>query len=202
MTEDAFIDTKVREFAEHINCDPQLAQDLFFQHKVSMALDNEQKSSLRQELEAMHNISKTLDKAAKAASRIPAECDQLQTTLKIQGLDLKKQVFELNDTLKRHIAFFEASFADETSGTSSNQKANIVAEFVAAVFLATNRSLVYGTQPNNTREPSTPFGKAVQAALSIFKVYQRPEAPHLKPKIAHWKRPAKRAAKNCQRPNL
>ena len=88
-----------------------------------MALDNEQKSSLRQELEAMHNISKTLDKAAKAASRIPTECDQLQTTLKIQGLDLKKQVFELNDTLKRHIAFFEASFADETSGTSSNQKA-------------------------------------------------------------------------------
>ena len=201
MTEGAFVDSHVREFAEHINCDPQLAQDLFFQHKVSLALDNEQKSSVRQELEAMQNISKTLDKAAKAVSRIPTECNQLQATLKIQGLDLQKQVSELNDTLKHHVDFFTTSFIDETSGSSSDHKANTIAEFVAAVFLATNRSIGFGTQPNDSSEPSTPFGKAVQAALSIFKVYRRPEAPHLTPKIAHWKRPTERAAKNCQKPN-
>ena len=137
MTEDAFVGTRVREFAENINCDPELAQELYFQHKVSLTLDNEQKTSIGQELEVLQNVSKSLDKAAKALSRIRAENDQLQTTLKIQGLDLKKQVSELNDTLKEHVDFFEDSFVGETSGTSSDHKANTVAEFVAAVFLAT-----------------------------------------------------------------
>ena len=141
MTEDAFVGTRVREFAEHINCDPELAQKLYFKHKVSLTLDNEQKTSIGQELEVLQNVSKSLDKAAKALSKIRAENDQLQTTLKIQGLDLKKQVGELNDTLKEHVDFFTDSFVDETSGTSSDHKANTVAEFVAAVFLATNRSV-------------------------------------------------------------
>ena len=201
MTEDAFVGTRVREFAENINCDPELAQELYFQHKVSLTLDNEQKTSIGQELEVLQNVSKSLDKAAKALSRIRAENDQLQTTLKIQGLDLKKQVSELNDSLKEHVDFFEDSFVGETSGTSSDHKANTVAEFVAAVFLATNRSVGFGTQPNDSSEPSTPFGRAVRAALTIFKVYRKPNAPHLTPEIAHWKRPAERAAKGCQKPN-
>ena len=190
MAEDAFVGTRVREFAEHINCDPELAQELYFQYKVSLTLDNEQKISVGQELEVLQNVSKSLDKAAKALSRIRAENDQLQITLKIQGLDLKKQVGELNDALKEHVDFFKDSFVDETSGTSSDHKANTVAEFVAAVFLATNRSVGFGTQPNDFSEPSTPFGRAVRAALTIFKVYRKPNAPHLTPEIAHWKRPA------------
>ena len=41
MTEDAFVDTRVKEFAYHIQCDPEFAQELYFKHKVSEALDNE-----------------------------------------------------------------------------------------------------------------------------------------------------------------
>ena len=50
MTEDAFVDTRVKEFADHIQCDPELAQELYFEHKVSEALDNEQKASMGREL--------------------------------------------------------------------------------------------------------------------------------------------------------
>jgi hypothetical protein len=30
MTEDSYVDTRVREFADHIQCDPELAQELYF----------------------------------------------------------------------------------------------------------------------------------------------------------------------------
>ena len=46
MTEESYVDTRVREFAHHIQCDPELAQELYFRHKVSEALDNEQKASM------------------------------------------------------------------------------------------------------------------------------------------------------------
>ena len=49
MTEDSYVDTRVREFADHIQCDPELAQELYFKHKVSEALDNEQKASVDRE---------------------------------------------------------------------------------------------------------------------------------------------------------
>jgi len=45
MTEDSYVATRVREFAHHIQCDPELAQELYFEQKVSEALDNEQKAS-------------------------------------------------------------------------------------------------------------------------------------------------------------
>ena len=49
MTEDSYVDTRVQEFADHIQCDPELAQELYFKHKVSEALDNEQKASVDRE---------------------------------------------------------------------------------------------------------------------------------------------------------
>jgi hypothetical protein len=116
-------------------------------------------------------------------------------------LDLQKQIEDLNKSLKDDIAFFKVSIAEETSGTASDQKANKVAEFVASVFLEIDRPVSFGTTANDSVEPSTPFGKAVRAALAIFKVYRGPTAPHLTPEIAHWKRPAERAAKGCQKPN-
>ena len=41
MTGDSYVDTHVKAFADHIQCDPELAQELYFKHKVSEALDNE-----------------------------------------------------------------------------------------------------------------------------------------------------------------
>ena len=57
MTEDSYVDTRVREFADHIQCDHELAQELYFKHKVSEALDNEQKASVDRELSTLQIVS-------------------------------------------------------------------------------------------------------------------------------------------------
>ena len=56
----------MKEFADHIQCDPELAQELYFEHKVSEALDNEQKASMGRELSTLQIVSNNLDRAAKA----------------------------------------------------------------------------------------------------------------------------------------
>ena len=201
MTEDSYVDTRVQEFADYIQCDPELAQELYFEHKVSEALDNEQKASVDRELSTLRIVSNNLDRAAKACKTLSIYDDDLRNALRIQGLNLEKQIDKLNNTLKDNIAFFNASISKDISGTSSDHKANTVAKFVAAVFLALGRTVSFGTKANDSSEPSTPFGRAVREALVMFKVYRKPTAPHLAPEIAHWKRPAERAAKGCQKPN-
>jgi hypothetical protein len=201
MTEESYVDTRVREFANYIDCDPELAQKLYFQNDVPSTLDNEQKASMGRELSTLQIVSNNLDKAAKACKGLPLYDDQLRNALRIQGLDLQKQIEDLNRTLKDNIDFFNASIAEETSGTGSDHKANTVAKFVAAVFSALDRPVSFGTKANDSGEPSTPFGRAVRDELVMFKVYRKPTAPHLVPEIAHWKRPAERAAKGCQKPN-
>ena len=64
MTEDSYVDTRVQEFADYIQCDPELAQELYFEHKVSEALDNEQKASVGRELSTLQIVSNNLDGAA------------------------------------------------------------------------------------------------------------------------------------------
>jgi len=80
-----------------------------------------------------------LDRAAKACKTLSIYDDGLRNALRIQGLNLEKQIDELNNTLKDNIAFFNASISKDISGTSSDHKANTVAKFVAAVFLALGR---------------------------------------------------------------
>jgi hypothetical protein len=201
MTGDSYVDTHVKAFADYIQCDPELAQELYFKHKVSEALDNEQKASIGRELSTLQIVSNNLDRAAKACKGLSLYDDQLRNALRIQGLDLQKQIEDLNGTLKDNIDFFKTSIAEETSRTGSDHKANAVAKFVAAVFLELDRPVSFGTQANDSGEPSTPFGRAVRDALVMFNVYRKPIAPHLVPEIAHWKRPAERAAKGCQKPN-
>ena len=100
MTEDAFVDTRVREFAHHIQCDPELAQELYFKHKVSEALNNEQKASTGRELSTLQIVSNNLDRTAKACKGLSLYGDQLTNALRIQGLDLQKRIEDLNRTLK------------------------------------------------------------------------------------------------------
>ena len=69
MTEDSYVDTRVREFADHIQCDPELAQELYFEHKVSEALDNEQKASVDRELRPCGSSAITWIKRLKHAKR-------------------------------------------------------------------------------------------------------------------------------------
>ena len=70
MTEDSYVDTRVQEFADYIQCDPELAQELYFEHKVSEALDNEQKASVDRELSTLRIVSNNLDRAAKACKTL------------------------------------------------------------------------------------------------------------------------------------
>ena len=100
MTEDVFVDTRVKEFAYHIQCDPELAQELYFRHKVSEALDNEQKASVDRELSTLQIVSNNLDRAAKACKGLSLYDDQLKNALRIQGLNLQKQIEDLNRTLQ------------------------------------------------------------------------------------------------------
>ena len=68
MTGDSYVDTHVKAFADYIQCDPELAQELYFKHKVSEALDNEQKASIGRELSTLQIVSNNLDRAAKACN--------------------------------------------------------------------------------------------------------------------------------------
>ncbi len=60
------MDDYVRAFADHINCEPDLGQELYFKHKVSLTLDNERKTSLKREMSALQTASNNLDRAVKA----------------------------------------------------------------------------------------------------------------------------------------
>ena len=113
MTEESYVDTRVREFADYIDCDPELAQKLYFQNDVPSTLDNEQKASMGRELSTLQIVSNNLDKAAKACKGLPLYDDQLRNALRIQGLDLQKQIEDLNRTLKDNMDFFYASIAEE-----------------------------------------------------------------------------------------
>ena len=111
MTESALVDTRVRAFADHIRCDPELAQEVYFKHKVSSTLENEQKVSSVRELDIPQIVSNNLDRAAKVFEGLSPFDDQLSNTLRIQWLDLKAQVEDLNITLKDNISFFNAAIA-------------------------------------------------------------------------------------------
>jgi len=57
MTEDAFVDTRVKEFADHIQCDPELAQELYFKYDVDLTSDGADKKSLDAQPKSMRSIS-------------------------------------------------------------------------------------------------------------------------------------------------
>ena len=60
MTEDAFVDTRVREFADHIQCDPELAQELYFKYDVDLTSDGADKMSLDAEIKALASLKRKL----------------------------------------------------------------------------------------------------------------------------------------------
>ena len=60
MTEDAFVDTRVKEFADHIQCDPELAQELYFKYDVDLTSDGADKMSLDAEINALASLKRKL----------------------------------------------------------------------------------------------------------------------------------------------
>jgi hypothetical protein len=198
---ETMIDSDVRKFAEYLGCDPKLAQDLYFDLDVSLALDDENKGDVRRELEALTIVTSKLASARQTLESLPDHCNALRFTLQAEGTDLLASVMQLHQKAEEVVGFGKMKLTEETSGSRANLKADKIADFVAAVFLSTGRSVTFGTKPEDSSEPSTPFGRAVREALTIFKVYRKSDIPHLTPKPAHWKRPAERISRKSQKPN-
>ena len=100
------------------------------------------------------------------------------------------------------VGFGQVMLAKETSGSRANLRADKVAEYVAALFVAAGRSLTLGTSAVQRDEPSTPFGRAVQKAFTIFSVSKVPPRPNMPLQTPHWKRPALKALHKSQKANL
>jgi len=60
MTEDSYVDTRVREFAHHIQCDPELAQELYFKYDADLTSDGADKMSLDAEIKALASLKRKL----------------------------------------------------------------------------------------------------------------------------------------------
>ena len=57
------IDTKVREFAEHLGCDPRVAQEAYDRMKVDWSLDGEIGRDLREELKGLEAVERSINRA-------------------------------------------------------------------------------------------------------------------------------------------
>ena len=55
------IDTKVREFAEHLGCDPRVAQEAYDRMKVDWLLDGEIGRELREELMGLEAVERSIN---------------------------------------------------------------------------------------------------------------------------------------------
>ena len=56
------IDTKVREFAEHLGCDPRVAQETYDRTKVDWSLDGEIGRELREELKGLEAVERSINR--------------------------------------------------------------------------------------------------------------------------------------------
>ena len=59
------IDTKVREFAEHLGCDPRVAQEAYDRMKVDWLLDGEIGRDLREELKGLEAVERSINRASR-----------------------------------------------------------------------------------------------------------------------------------------
>ena len=79
------IDTKVREFAEHLGCDPRVAQEAYDRMKVDWSLDGEIGRELRKELKGLEAIERSINRANYFMRLVPQEWGLLQLTSKLEG---------------------------------------------------------------------------------------------------------------------
>tara|TARA_B100000780_G_scaffold243263_1_gene186441 strand:- start:387 stop:1016 length:630 start_codon:yes stop_codon:yes gene_type:complete len=195
------IDTKVFELSTYLGCEPQMAQELYFEHEVVLSLDGAQRASMRRELEGLTAVKDDLARALNELDGIKEYDNHLRLALEINGVHIKSQISILLKELEGTLDHAEMSWKKETSGTRANKKADKVAEYVAAIFIATGRNVGFGVYPNDKDEPSTPYGRAVREALSIFLVSKETSDPLAVFEPAHWKKPAEKAAKKLRNTN-
>ena len=52
MSKESYVDIQAREFAHHIQCDPELAHELYYKYGVNLTSDSADKMSLDAEIKA------------------------------------------------------------------------------------------------------------------------------------------------------
>ena len=195
------IDYNVRAFAKYLDCDPELAQELYFSLGVSLSLDDENKEDLKRELDTLTSVASKLASARKSLEKLPDHCNTLRFVLKVEEVNLLTAISKLHEQTEEVIGFARSKLTEETSGSRVNLRADKVAEYVVALFNALGKPITIGTSAYQHDEPSTDYGRAIRQAFKIFKVHKVPSAPNLPSKTPHWKRPALRAWSKCQKAN-
>ncbi len=193
------IDTKVREFAEHLGCDPRVAQEAYDRMKVDWSLDGGIGRELREELRELEAVERSINRANYFMRLIPQERGLLQLTSQLEGREIRKEIASLQAELSELVALGHAKLSEEVGAKGVNRRADLIAEYVADLFRTLDRPIGYGRNPIDASEPSTPFGRAVRDALVIFRVYAAPTQPGSTPVIASWRQPAKKASHKANR---
>ena len=184
------VNAKVRQLAEYLGMDPKVAQELYLQSGLGDAIDGLEQQDRRNELQNLRSLRKAL---AKHSPRFEHQ-DVIQATFRIDGFNLNKTLADLETQLDLMIGFGEEKIRAETSGTRAVKRAYAVARFVAELFVTAGKYIGYGVQPLDGNEPSTPFGRAVREALSIFEVYETPIDDRADLTIVNWRSPAEKTA--------
>ena len=191
------IDSRVRRLAEYLEIDPLVANELFYQSGLWNAIDGLEHKTRKEELENLRSLRKAI---AKHSPKFEHQ-DVIQTTFRIDGFNLKKTLALLEEQLDLMVDFADAKISEETSGTRAIKRAHEVARFVAELFQIDGRYVGYGVQPLDGNEPSTPFGRAVNEALSIFEVYATPTDDRADLTIVNWRYPAEKVAAEYRNTN-
>ena len=187
---ETLVNSRVRRLAEYLEIDSKIAQELYYESGLDNSIDGLEHKARKEELENLKSLRKAL---AKHSPKFEHH-DVIQTTFRIDGFDLNKTLAYLEEQLGLMIDFAEAKVREETSGTRAIKRAHEVARFVAELFKINERYVGYGVQPLDGNEPSTPFGRAVREALSIFEVYETPTDNRADLTIVNWRSPAEKTA--------
>ena len=191
------VNSRVRRLAEYLGIDPMVAQELYYESGLWNSIDGLEHKARKEELENLRSLRKVL---AKHSPKFEHQ-DVIQTTFRIDGFNLKKTLAHLAEQLDLMVSFGEAKMREETSGTRANKRAYEVARYVAQLFEIDERYVGHGVQPLDGNEPSTPFGRAVREALSIFEVYETPTDNRADLTIVNWRSPAERVAAEYRNTN-
>lgn len=196
-SDDTLVNSRVRQLAEYLELDPKIAQELYYQSGLGTSIDGLEHKARKEELENLRSLRKAL---VKHSPKFDIQ-DVIQTTFRIDGFNLKKTLAQLQEQLDLMVGFGEAKIREETSGTRAIKRAHEVARFVAELFKIDKRYVGYGVQPLDGNEPSTPFGRAVREALSIFAVYETPTDDSTDLTIVNWRSPAEMTAAEYRNTN-
>ena len=194
---DDHINSDVRSIANYLGMDPEIAQQIYYESGLWNSMDGLERQERKEELENLRSLKKALIKQSPKF----ADYDIIQTSFRINGFNLYKTLTELLANIDDMIDFGEQKIHEETSGTRANKRAHEVARFVAELFEVDERYVGYGVQPLDGNEPSTPFGRAVREALSIFEVYETPTANRADLTLVNWRSPAEQIAAEYRNTN-